>query len=688
MTTLKDGYSTKELAELLGVSVQAVSKRARRESWRSRPRSGRGGGSEWITSALPMETRDKLAEALLARSSPAVILASEQAPPPVLKLKTWQREIRDARLAMMDYTFRLGQAVGMLEAERQVASAAAGGTLPEHMRELAGKANARSGKARALSAATLRSWRRILKLHGPDGLAPKAPENTKPAPAWLGPFLKLYRRPTKPSVRQCYEDLRSSGVLAQGALPSLRTVEREIKRLGAVALNKGRMGPRELKKLQAYTKRTVEDLSPGDSYTADGHKADIEVQHPEHGQPVRPEIISVLDVATRRCVGWSAELHESSWLVADAYRHAVEVGGIPAMIYVDNGCGFKNQVLSGPALGMLVRLGVSVTHSIAYNSQARGVIERFNASCWVRGAKSLPTYMGRDMDPEAKQRVFRRTRAEIAERGASSAMLSWPEFMAWAQAQVDAYNDRPHSTLPRVTDKETGRTRNMTPNERWAQLLAQGAEVFKPSQAEMDDLFRPYVLRTCRRCVVSVFGNSYFSPALDLHHEREVQVGYDIHDPSRVWVRDLDGRLICTAGLDAHAKPYFPKSVIEQAREKRAAAQLKRLERKEATVLAAVGKPALEAAPVAVTLTPAQEAVQARLEREFEQAQARPTPDKAARDPKRERFLRALRLEERLERGEEVSETDVRWLAGYRTTPEYLGLQAMYEDFGPAAVEG
>ncbi|WP_237707674.1 Mu transposase C-terminal domain-containing protein [Desulfocurvibacter africanus] len=615
-----------------------------------------------------------------------MLLDPTPAPVSAVNLKDWQREIRDARLAILDAVARLGQAVGMLEAERQVAASAAAGTLPEHLQALALKANARSGKDRALSAATLRSWRRIHKNHGPDGLAPKAPETTKPAPAWLGHFLKLYRRPTKPSVRQCYEDLQSSGVLPEGALPALRTVEREIKRLGAVVLNKGRMGPRELKKLQAYTKRSFDDMDPGDCFTADGHKADIEVQHPEHGQPVRPEIISVLDVATRRCVGWSAELHESSWLVADAIRHSVEQAGIPALFYVDNGCGFRNQVLGGPALGMLVRLGTSPTHSIAYNSQARGVIERFNGSCWVRSAKQLPTYMRRDMDPEAKQRVFKRTRAEISERGISSVMLSWKEFMDWAQTKVDAYNARPHTSLPRITDPETGRTRNMTPNERWVQLVAQGAEIFKPSQVELDDLFRPYVLRTCRRCTVAVFGNSYFSPALDLHHEREVQVGYDIHDASRVWVRDLDGKIICTAGLDANAKPYFPKPVIEQAREKRAAAQLKRLERKEATVLAAVGKPALEASPAAVTLTPSQQAAQAELVREFEQAQATPGRQEPKRDLKRERFLRALRLEDLLARGEEIPETDARWLAGYRTTPEYLSMRDLYENFGPAAV--
>ncbi|WP_051182952.1 Mu transposase C-terminal domain-containing protein [Desulfocurvibacter africanus] len=694
MTTLKDVYSTKELADLLGTSERTIQRQAKAEGWQSRPRSGRGGGSEWITSALPIETRDKLAEALLARSAPAVILAPEAIPAPAVSLKTWQREIRDARLAILDAVSRLGAAVGMLEAERKIAEAAACGGLVEHLQALVLKANARSGSSRALSAATLRNWRRILKLQGPDGLAPKAPEARRNDPAWLLYFMKLYQRRGQPSIRQCYEELQTPGLLPDDVtLPALRTVERELARMGVRVKNKGRLGSRELKKFMAYKRRGLDDLELGDVYTADGHKADLNVQHPIHGQPVRPEIISVLDLVTRRCVGWSAELHESSWLVADAVRNAVEIGGIPAIFYVDNGCGFKNEVLTGPALGMLSRLGTSVQHSLPYGSQARGVIERFQGSCWVRSARMLPAYCGMDMDQQSRKERDDRIKKDLKEQGSSKLLMSWQQFVDWAQGCIDAYNNRPHSSLPKITDQETGRARHMSPNELWNLRLSQGAEVLRPTPEETADLFRPYVVRTVRRCVVQVANNSYFARELDLYHEREVQVGYDIHNVQMVWVRDLEGRLICTAGLDANATPYFPKPVIEQAREERARQQLKRIRRKEDKILAGAA-PMLEAAPVAVELTPAQQAKHAELVREFEQAlQAKAEPAEQVRpepkpmDIKKARYLRALSLEQRLERGEQISEADARWLDGYSKTAEYLSQRDMYREFGLAAFE-
>lgn len=58
MNWLKDAYTTKEMAELLGYqNGRNVTVRAARESWQSRPRAGRGGGHEWIVASMPEKTR-------------------------------------------------------------------------------------------------------------------------------------------------------------------------------------------------------------------------------------------------------------------------------------------------------------------------------------------------------------------------------------------------------------------------------------------------------------------------------------------------------------------------------------------------------------------------------------------------------------------------------------------------------
>jgi putative transposase len=284
----------------------------------------------------------------------------------------------------------------------------------------------------------------------------------------------------------------------------------------------------------------------------------------------------VLDVATRRAVGWSAGLAESTWTVADALRNAVEVGGIPALFYVDNGSGYCNHILNGPSIGILARLHTTITHSIAYNSQARGVIERSHQTIWTHGAKEFPTYMGAPMDPEAKQKVYKLTRDDIKRSGRSRLLMPWPEFLKWCQERVDAYNNRPHSSLPRVRDPLTGKLRHQTPNEAWQAAIDEGWKPITIDRAEADDLFRPYKRATVVRGEVRLFNNIYFSRDLEEYHGEKVIVGYDIHDASRVWIRDNTGRMICVAEFAANKRDYFQQTVVQLAAEERARGRIKR----------------------------------------------------------------------------------------------------------------
>ena len=50
---MKYAYSLTEIADALSVSRQGVFRRAQKDGWPSRPRSGRGGGREYFFYALP-----------------------------------------------------------------------------------------------------------------------------------------------------------------------------------------------------------------------------------------------------------------------------------------------------------------------------------------------------------------------------------------------------------------------------------------------------------------------------------------------------------------------------------------------------------------------------------------------------------------------------------------------------------
>jgi len=119
----------------------------------------------------------------------------------------------------------------------------------------------------------------------------------------------------------------------------------------------------------------------------------------------------------------------------------------------------------------------------------------------------------------------------------------------------------------------------MTPAEAWHSM-------FDPEQQlRMDPLelrmtFMPSVLRTAQRGEVVLFNQHYQAPELmEMWVDgRQVSVRYDIHDPDYVMVYTTSGEFVCEAKWNANRIDYFPKAVIEIAREKRVRATIKRRE--------------------------------------------------------------------------------------------------------------
>ncbi|BCB26449.1 transposase [Sulfurimicrobium lacus] len=584
-------YAASQLAGLAGMPTTkpGVINMATRESWEKRPRAGRGGGWEYPLTCLPKETQAALFTQLIA--APSAAAAPALSAPVSHELKDWQRKSAEARAAIIAEVKRLAGMAGTEKAVQAVIALAENNELPEQLQRLVPVANAKAGSdgKRTLSRRSIYRWMAESE-QGFAALAPRISEGMK-VPAWAPALLGLYQQPQKPSLKKCLDDLPS--VLQPGIpAPSYWAAQRFVDKMSKLDLERGRMGPRELKSVRAYVKRDTSQMWPGDAYTADGHTFDAEVAHPAHGRPFRPEITSVIDIGTRKSVGWSIDLAESTWAVLDALRNAVETGGIPAIFYVDNGSGYKNALMGDEATGFMARLGITISHSLPYNSQARGLIERSHQSLWVRGAKDLPTYMGAPMDREAKQSSFKITRSDIKKVGTSSLLMPWAEFTAWCQDQVDSYNNRPHRGLPKITDAE-GKRRHQTPNEAWDAAISEGWNPVEVEANESADLFRPYKEVTTRRALVQLFSNSYFHRDLEHYHGEKVRVGYDIHDAQHVWVRDREGRLICVAEFEGNKRSYFPMSAIEQAAEKRAKGRIKRAEAKIEEAEAELAPPAL-----------------------------------------------------------------------------------------------
>ncbi|EME69751.1 transposase-like Mu [Paramagnetospirillum caucaseum] len=696
-------------AELAGLglpkfpaSPQGVNKRAGTEGWPRRRRADATHAWEYRVAAILPALDDAAREIL--RHGHAHHVAASLLPAPVVAaaatslapveligdtthLTNSQRAIMDARAAILAYVDRLiPVAGGITQARQQVERLAKGGNLPPEIARLLPVANAKAGTAgsRTICLRTLINWHTERTAAGGKAvaLAPKVPEPDMSVPAWAPALLSLYNTPTKRSLRDIVEnDLAKPGALPMGiAPPSYGQARRWLDKVSTIERNRGRLGPKELKSLQPYVRRDLSGLDPLDIVQSDGHCLDAEVTHPRHGRPFRPEMTTIIDLATRLCVGWSAGLAENALGVTEAIVYMVTRWCIPAVWYVDNGSGYNNQLMDDGRTGLLARIRTTKLNRLPNNPQAGGYVERSHQSIWIKGARRLPTYMGRDMDRQAGQKVHKITRADIKAFGASRHLMAWNEYLAWAEAMVTEYNNTPHRGLPKITDPVTGRRRHQTPMEAWTAAIQRGWNPLRVSQAEAADLTRPYETRKVLRGTVSVLGSSYFNRDLKDWHDCEVLVGYDVHDASKVYVRDLDGRLICEAGFEANKRSVVPRSYLDAALDRRHQGRIQRAEAHVAEIHAERGHQMID-----VTATPVLPdnvaAIHQHLVLEMTATQIPAATIAAIPETAAGRFQRWRDLDAATATGTPVSDDERRWHQRYPLSAEWRAQTEMAASF-------
>ena len=300
---MKDAYSTQEAAALLGITRQSVERRAIREGWQSRPRSGRGGGKEWLLASMPEATRIQIAKAVAESSVPAPITPSDIAIP------DWANAIGLARFRLvMEWRERCAkskQTKSMASAMFELAYRS-GQLLPNIHKQLGD-----------VSIKTLYRWDAMLRDHNDDyqALCDRRGAWTSGGPKGLGQvgreaestFLKAYLNDRKPSMRLAW--LATCSVLEKHGLeiPSYSSVVRMFKRFDAenhdvvVLMREGAKALED--KVGKFMNRDDGLLKVGDVLVADGHKLNFLIINPETGKPTRYTLVGWQDWASRMFFG-------------------------------------------------------------------------------------------------------------------------------------------------------------------------------------------------------------------------------------------------------------------------------------------------------------------------------------------------------------------------------------------------
>ncbi|MBL8396628.1 MAG: transposase [Candidatus Accumulibacter sp.] len=713
-----------DIAGAIGVSRQAVHKRAAKENWAA-VKCGRG--MAYPIQSLPKPIAEAVQIASLYREiekmpgpsqetlpvpassenktslpAPNTLPASVDTAPSVR-----QHDIERARerlLAFVDtYPGGMIRAIAHLNASR------ATGTLPEPLAWAFAHAWDKKPRSEKLSRKTIYNWLEIKSVRG--RAIPKKIQPDLSVKPWYELLLSLLKRPQGSCLTWIAKTIKEQWDPAWGdSPPSYHTIRRTAReKLSAIDQLKGRLTGSQLRAHRHWRPRTANGMRPWQEVHADGWATHFTAPHPLTGEYVTFEVWHFHDVATRYVTPPGIGMSETYEVVTSGLERCVRVGGMMSVLMTDSTKIIKNspRFTSDQMAALAARAGFVTVHPVAVgNSQANGICENFNR--WLdQQSRELATYQGAGMDGLTLRRVKKitekmikaanvgdlaeraRLQAEAERTGKGRVFASYQDAIQWILNVCERWNDKPHRSLPKIADPRTGRQRHQTPREALRAFIDDGWRPVELTEDHLVDLFRPHVRCKVTREAVSPVGNGqrYHFPGLGAWNNSEVLVAVDPMDWRAVWIKTLKGELIGIADL-VEATGYRAKSVYELAEEKRAAAQRRRLAQKMDRVQARTGQ--VLPAPVAEQMVIAGQVVdqdalatvinrvkpeQTRLNQtrsdETDPSHRSSTHIPRSERPAAENYAEWLEIDGRISNGEALSDADILWHRTYPTSAQY-----------------
>lgn len=542
---IREAYTAKEVAPLLGLTERAVLFRAQRESWQSRKRAGRGGGREWLVASMPEKTQLAIRRAEERRALESVPALAEPSVPQLPALtqqallddKRRYRALAKADLVglYLDWQAKFGATV---EQKQNFILAYQGGAWGKLLAELGPRISWKSIERWKLEQSRAKS---VLALADKRGLAHKGKSmlTEQHKTIILGQVLHT----NAPQISQCARRIQERCKAEGLHRPSEDTIRRWVNAYTRECYDEwtlwreGRKAWNDRCAISILRDWSLVDV--GDVVIADGHTLNFETLDPDTGKPKRMTLLLFFDGASRYPLGWEVMPSENVACISSAFRRTcLLLGKYPRVVYLDNGKAFRARFFEGCQdfeqagfLGLYRDLGCEIIHAWPYHGQSKPVERFFGTMHDLEVA--MPSYTGWDIAHKParlhrNEKLHQRLHEKLG--GRPLTLQETHEALARWFAE---YAARPQATT---------HLRGRTPAEVFQAGVGPGVD---PERLTLMMLQK--VVRTISKDGIRLNGRLYWHEALS-RRRHPVLVRYDDQlSPYTVLVYDLDGTPICEA---------------------------------------------------------------------------------------------------------------------------------------------
>lgn len=361
------------------------------------------------------------------------------------------------------------------------------------------------GKSLRISKSTIKKWYYKYKNEGLDKLKRKEREdkdNSHKLTEAEKEIIAAYRESyPKMTIKNIYETLNENGLISEEV--GIRSVYRyantnDIKR----------------KRVIKEERRRYEKERPNEVWQADTSYGPYIVIN---GEKYRTYLIHFIDDYSRLVVGHEFFLNDSAINVQKVLRKAIETYGKPKQLYVDNGKSYKNIQLEL----ICARLGIKLTHTHAYDPEAKGKVERCFKTIkegWMYG-------------------------------------IDWNTFK-----DLEDLNNKYDEYLYEKYNNKIHREIEDTPNNRWHKNIG---VVNKEESKKIKEAFMHEITRKVNKDrTINIENEVYEAPLI--YKLQTVTLRYDIESPEEIWIYENNERKEKLQKLDKQANSKIKRTISYQ----------------------------------------------------------------------------------------------------------------------------